>query len=64
MQREADEAEEGRRWLQCGGWEEKLTMREAARVCGEVVEGFEEGCKDWRARIIEQNLTGAKIGAG
>lgn len=47
------QAEEGVRWLQMGGWEEKLQERQAARVCGEVVGGFEEVCEGWRRRLVE-----------
>ena len=53
LQREMREAEEGLRWLAVGGWEEKLKKREAARICGEVVGGFEEVCEGWRRRLVE-----------
>ncbi|MCJ1331602.1 hypothetical protein MMC10_008293 [Thelotrema lepadinum] len=53
LQRETREAEEGLRWLAAGGWEEKLKQREAARICGEVVGGFEEVCEGWRRRLFE-----------
>jgi hypothetical protein len=63
MKREMDVAEEGRRWLEQGGWEERLRGREAARVCGEVVGGFEKVCGEWRERLVRQG-GGVEVGAG
>lgn len=51
MKRELDEAEEGIRWLEAGRWGDKLKERAAAKVCGEVVGGFEEVCRGWRERL-------------
>lgn len=52
LKREWEEREEGIRWVESGGWEERLRTRECARVCGEVVGGFEEVCNGWRERLI------------
>ncbi|KAF2837976.1 hypothetical protein M501DRAFT_1025218 [Patellaria atrata CBS 101060] len=40
--RERELEEEGRRWIEKGEWERRLREREAKKVCGEVVGGFEE----------------------
>ena len=52
MRKEADMREEGEMWVEKGGWEERLKRRECARICGDVVEGFEEVCQGWRARLV------------
>lgn len=62
VKREMEEAEEGVRWLEMGGWDDRLKGREAARVCGEVVGGFEEVCAGWRERLVRQG--GVEVGAG
>ena len=54
MKREEELCEEGREWLERGNWGERLKNRECARVCGDVVGGFEEVCNDWRVRLFEQ----------
>ena len=51
MRRELDQAEEGMRWLEVGKWEDRLKERAAAKICGEVVGGFEEVCRGWRERL-------------
>ena len=51
MKQEIDKAEEGERWLEVGSWALKLRRREAARVCREVVEGFDEVLKGHRKRL-------------
>ena len=58
LQREMQEADEGLRWLTVGGWEEKLKKREAARVCGDVVSGFEEVCEGWRRKLVDAAAAG------
>ena len=52
LQKEMQEADEGLRWLAIGGWEEKLKKREAARICGDIVGGFEEVCDGWRRKLV------------
>ena len=52
LKREGAEREEGIRWVETGGWDERLSGRECARVCGEVVGGFEEVCRGWRERLV------------
>jgi len=64
MRREVEEAEEGMRSIEMGGWDERLRGREAARVCGEVVGGFEEVCAGWRARLARQGGGEVEVGAG
>ncbi|MCJ1397064.1 hypothetical protein MMC11_000256 [Xylographa trunciseda] len=64
MRREVEEAEEGMRSIETGGWDERLKGREAARVCGEVVGGFEEVCARWRERLASQSGGGVEVGAG
>ena len=64
MKRELEEAEDGVRWLEMGDWDRKLKEREAAKVCGEVVGGFEEVCRRWRERLAGQSGGVVQIGAG
>lgn len=54
MKKEEEEREEGVSWLKQGRWAERLEGRECARVCGDVVGGFEEVCNGWRARLVAQ----------
>ncbi|TQN75170.1 hypothetical protein CSHISOI_00223 [Colletotrichum shisoi] len=54
IRREEELREEGERWLKKGNWSERLAKRECAGVCGDVVDGFEEVCNGWRARLLEQ----------
>ncbi len=54
MRREEEAREEGERWLRRGNWGERLGRRESARVCGDVVGGFEEVCNRWRERLLAQ----------
>ncbi|KAI9702690.1 MAG: hypothetical protein M1820_006074 [Bogoriella megaspora] len=51
LQKEMAMAEEGRRWIERGGWEQRLRERGCARECREVVGGFEEVCRGWRERL-------------
>lgn len=64
MRREMDEAEEGARWLEAGGWDERIRGRAAAGVCAGVVGGFEEVCRGWRARLVQMGGGGVEVGAG
>jgi len=54
LRHEEELREEGVRWLARGNWSERLKRRECAHVCGDVVEGFEEVCNGWRARLLAQ----------
>ncbi|KAK7954469.1 hypothetical protein PG996_015281 [Apiospora saccharicola] len=54
MKREEELKEEGERWLARGNWGERLQNRECASVCRDVVDGFEEVCNSWRARLLAQ----------
>jgi hypothetical protein len=50
---QADEArEEGIRYLEKGGWDGRIRQREAHRLCGDVVAGFETTCDAWRYRLF------------
>ncbi|MCJ1477509.1 hypothetical protein MMC13_006181 [Lambiella insularis] len=62
LKRELKEAEEGVRWLETGGWDDRLRGREAAKMCGEVVGGFEEVCAEWREMLVRQGAV--EVGTG
>jgi hypothetical protein len=51
--REMEMREQGILFIERGGWEKRLKEREAKRVCGDVVDGFEEVCGMWRQRLCE-----------
>lgn len=63
LRKEQEVAEEGRRWVEMGGWERRLEKREGKRICGEVVGGFEDVCRDWRERLVESG-GGLEVAAG
>ncbi|KAL8643022.1 MAG: hypothetical protein Q9228_000367 [Teloschistes exilis] len=46
--------EDGIRWIQEGNWEEKLSNRECANVCGLMLDGFKEACEVWEKRMDER----------
>ncbi|KAH8700606.1 hypothetical protein BGW36DRAFT_425421 [Talaromyces proteolyticus] len=52
IKREDEDREEGHRWIESGEWDRKLREREAGRVCGEVVSGFEAVCGEWRRKLF------------
>jgi hypothetical protein len=52
LNREDEDREEGHRWIESGQWDRKLREREAGRVCGEVVSGFEAVCGEWRTKLF------------
>lgn len=67
LRREAEVREQGVRWVEKGRWDDRLASRECARVCGEVVGGFEEVCKGWREKIAGGGIGGnggLEVGAG
>lgn len=57
MRREDESRDEGTRWIEKGEWDRRLREREAGRVCGDVVSGFEAVCGEWRERLF-----GAAVG--
>ena len=59
MRREAEAREEAVRWLEKRDWERRLAERECAKVCGDVIGGFEETCNRWREKL----LGGLEVGA-
>lgn len=58
MKRDAQTEEDGVNWVDKGRWNDRLAGRECARVCQDVVEGFEDVCQGWR-----EKLAGAGVGA-
>ena len=62
MRRETEAKEKGIHWVEKGNWEGRLAGRECARVCGEVIGGFEEVCASWRKRLAG-GMAGVEIGA-
>ena len=52
MRGEMEAKEMGIRWVEKGNWQGRLAGRECARVCGEVVGGFEEVCASWRRKLV------------
>ena len=52
LRRDEEGLEEGSRWLERGDWDRRLKDREAGRVCGDVVSGFEAVCGEWRERLF------------
>ena len=62
MRRDTDEREMGVHWVEKGDWEDRLARRECAKICGEVVGGFEEVCASWRRRLAD-GMTGVEVGA-
>lgn len=61
MRREAEAGETGIRWVEQGNWECRLAGRDCARVCGEVVGGFEQVCASWRKRLAG-GIGGVEVG--
>lgn len=62
MRRDTEARETGIHWVEKGNWEGRLADRECARVCGEVVGGFEEVCASWRKRLAG-GMAGVEVGA-
>ncbi|RKF59578.1 hypothetical protein GcM3_173015 [Golovinomyces cichoracearum] len=54
MRKEEEARIEGESWLKLHNWPDRLHNRECARVCGDVLDGFDEVCNGWRARLIAQ----------
>lgn len=52
LRREEEEREEGTRWIEKGQWDRRLREREAGKVCGDVVSGFEAVCGEWRKKLF------------
>lgn len=52
LHQEEEAREEGIRYVERGDWDQRLRDREAQRVCGDVVAGFETTCDGWRARLF------------
>ena len=64
LRREDEGREEGMRWIENGDWDRRLRDREAGRVCGEVVNGFEAMCGEWKEKLFGTAGTGAGVEAG
>ncbi len=56
LRREAEIKEESVRWVENGKWDDRLAGRECARVCGEVVGGFEDVCNGWRELLLDGGI--------
>lgn len=56
LRREEEGREEGTRWIERGNWDQRLRDREAGRLCGEVVSGFEAVFGEWRQRLFGDAL--------
>ena len=52
LQQEEAAREEGIRYLEKGGWDGRIRQREAQKLCGDVVAGFETTCDAWRYRLF------------
>lgn len=52
LRREEESREEGSRWIERGEWDSRLKDREAAKVCRDVVSGFEAVCGEWREKLF------------
>lgn len=52
LRREEESREEGSRWIERGEWDRRLKDREAGKVCGDVVSGFEAVCGEWREKLF------------
>ncbi|KAM5432928.1 hypothetical protein MferCBS49748_004957 [Microsporum ferrugineum] len=52
IRRDEEAREEGTAWIEQGEWDKRLGEREAGRVCGDVVSGFEAVCGEWRDRLF------------
>jgi len=61
IRKEAEAREGGVRWIEKGEWETRLANRDCARICGDVVGGFEEVCAGWRERLA--GGLGVEVGA-
>lgn len=55
IRREEESREEGSRWIERGEWDRRLKDREAGKVCGDVVSGFEAVCGEWREKLFGTN---------
>lgn len=51
LRRDEDEVARGRRWIDDGGWEEKLARRWCGSECRGVMDGFGEVCDGWRKEL-------------
>ena len=61
LRREAAAREECISWVENGRWDDRLAERDCARVCGEVVGGFEDVCNGWRDRLLAEGGIGGRV---
>ena len=47
--------------MEKGRWDDRLAERDCARVCGEVVGGFEDVCNGWRDRLLAEGGIGGRV---
>lgn len=53
LKKESDIREEGVSWVEKGNWDARLSNRECATICGDVVSGFRDVCEKWETTIQE-----------
>ncbi|KAI4139330.1 MAG: hypothetical protein L6R39_006348 [Caloplaca ligustica] len=66
LRKEAQLREDGIEWVEKGNWDARLSRRECAATCGDVVDGFRDVCEKWEA-TIQDNTVGhnaLEVGAG
>ena len=64
MKRDAHTTDEGVQWVEKGRWNDRLAGRECARVCQDVVGGFEEVCRGWREKLTGTCVSTPEIEVG
>lgn len=61
IRQDEEDREIGVRWIENGGWNQRLQEKEAKRICGEVVDGFESTCDMWRTRLVNTIVSGEVV---
>ncbi|KAL8694440.1 MAG: hypothetical protein Q9218_000932 [Villophora microphyllina] len=56
VRKDYDLREDGIRWIQEGNWDEKLSNRECAKVCGHMLSGFKQACEEWEKRVDKKTV--------
>ena len=58
---EAKLREEGIRWIEGGGWDDRLRNRECGTICGSVIDGFRETCEWWEKTLENDELSSRPV---
>ena len=58
LHREDEDRDEGVHWIEAGNWNRRLKEREAGRVCGDIVNGFETICTEWKEKLFGNTASG------